>query len=422
MRASFRTFIITGFLSIALGAAQAADKPVLRSEVGKPLQEAQTALQGKDYKTALGKIDEAGRIDSLTPYEAYIVERMRAIAATGAGDMSLALKSYEAALASDQMPEGDKLQAFDAAAKLAYAEKNYGKAADYIGKYRNAGGDSAQTLSLLPQALYLSNDLASAQKELSALIAKTEKAGQTPTDVQLQLLASCASKQGDNAGYLVSLQKLVRYYPKESYWKDLILRTAGKPGFSEQLTLDMYRLMKATGTLDKANDYMEAAQYALKAGFPGEADQYVQLGYAQNLLGQGPDADRHQRLKVMVAQKIKEDRKLLAEGEKAAAAQAAGDALVATGLNYVGYGQYDKGIALMQQGIAKGGLKKPDEAKLHLGYAQMLAGRAADAKGSLKLITGENSVADIAQLWTLVKQPGEPATYRAAGQRDMSSP
>ncbi|MFT4046270.1 MAG: hypothetical protein QM661_06185 [Solimonas sp.] len=404
MHAFLRTFFVSGLLILVAGIVQAADKPTLRSEVGKPLQEAQTALQGKDYKAALTKIDEVEKISGLTPYESYIVERMRAIAATGAGDTNLALKSYEAALASPQMPEGEKLQAYDAVAKLAYAEKDYGKAAEYIRKYRNAGGDGMQTLSLLPQALYLSSDFAGAQKELSALIAEMEKAGHAPTEVQLQLLASCANKKDDKAGYLVALQKLVRYYPKESYWKDLILRTAGKPDFSEQLTLDMYRLMKATGTLDKANDYMEAAQYALKAGFPGEADQYMQQGYAQNLLGQGPDADRHLRLRTMVAQKIKEDQKLLSEGEKAALAQAGGDALVATGLNYVGYGQYEKGIALMQQGIAKGGLKKPDEARLHLGYAQLLAGKTAEARESFKSVASQDGGADIAQLWMFVKK------------------
>lgn len=405
MRAFFLLRAAFLFLVLAVGSVQAADKPTLRSEVGKPLQEAQTAMQGKDYKAALAKIDEAEKVGSLTPYESYIVERMRAIAATGAGDMSMALASYEAALASPQMPEGDKLQAYDAVAKLAYAEKAYGKAATYIGKYRSAGGDSAQTLSLLPQALYLSNDFAGAQKELLALVGQTEKAGQTPSEMQLQLLATCASKEADNAGYLVALQKLVRYYPSESYWKDLILRTAGKPSFSEQLTLDMYRLMKATGALDKANDYFEAAQYALKAGFPGEAEQYVQEGYAKNLLGQGADAERHRRLKAMVDEKVKEDQKLLVDGEKAASAQSGGDALVAMGLNYVGYRQYEKGIPLMQQGIAKGGLKKPDEALLHLGYAQTLAGKNAEASESFKSVSTQDGSADIAQLWTLVKKP-----------------
>ena len=37
--------------------------------------------------------------------------------------------------------------------------------------------------------------------------------------------------------------------------------------------------------------------------------------------------------------------------------------------------QFDKGIPLIEQGIAKGGLKVPDEAKLRLGLAYMRAGQ-----------------------------------------------
>ncbi|WP_245585228.1 tetratricopeptide repeat protein [Solimonas flava] len=402
-------FSLSASLALAIGMmaalGHAADKPSLRPEVSKPLQEAQTALQAKDYATALAKIDEAGKIAKLTPYERYIISRLQAVSATGAGDLETALAAYESALASSQMTDAEKLQAYDAAAKIAYAEKKYEKASEYIGEYRRLGGTSAQTLALLPQALYLSNDFAGAQKELVALIAELEKAGQTPTEVQLQLLLSCANKLGDSAGYLPALQKLAQYYPKETYWKDLILRTAGKPGFSEQLMLDVYRLMKATGALDKADDFMEAAQYALKAGFPGEADQYVKLGYERGLLGQGEDADRHRQLRDTVARKIKEDQKQLAEGEKAAAALATGDALVATGLNYVGYQQYDKGISLMRRGIDKGGLKRADDARLHLGYALMLAGKPAEAGELFKSVSGDDGSADLARLWMLVRIP-----------------
>src|SRR3546814_5483046 len=90
------------------------------------------------------------------------------------------------------------------------------------------------------------------------------KAGQKPTENQLEMLASIAVKQKDNAAYIAALEKLVAYYPKPNYWLDLITRTANKPGFSTRLTLDLYRLKKQTDTLTKANDFMEAAQLALQ--------------------------------------------------------------------------------------------------------------------------------------------------------------
>lgn len=382
-------------------AAQVSAADSLRPEVGKPLQEAQTLLQSKQYKPALAKIGEAQDVGKLTPYESYIIERMRSAAASGAGDYATAIKSYDAVLASGQLPENEKVATLDTLARLTYASKDYGKAAEAIQKYKAAGGTSAVTVNLLPQALYLSNQFPAAQKELDAQIAQTEKAGQKPSEDTLKLLASIALKQNDTQGYVGALEKLVAYHPQPSYWLDLIVRSSNQPGFSDRLTLDVYRLRKATGTLDKAGDYMEAAQLALQAGFPGEAQQFVDDGYAAKLLGEGADASRHQRLKDLVVKKVAEDKATLAEGEKAAAAQASGDALVSTGLNSVGYGDYAKGIPLMEKGIAKGGLKNADEAALHLGYAQLRAGQKADAAKTFKAVPGSTGAASLAQLWLL---------------------
>ncbi len=387
--------------ALLLGAQTVHAADTLRPEVGEPLQKAQTLIQGKKYKDALQQVDAAAKVGSLTPYESYIVERMRAAAATGAGDTNTAIKAYEAVLASPQMSAGEKTQTYDVVAKLAYAGRNYGKAAEYIQKYRSAGGSSAQTLGLLPQVLYQAGDLAGAQRELNAQIGTLEKAGQKPTETQLQLLAQLGLKQNNQAAYTAALEKLVTYYPKRDYWLDVIIRTSNKPGFSDRLTLDLFRVKKMTGTLEKASDFMEAAQLALQAGFPGEADQYVKLGYDKKVLGTGSDAERHKRLKDLVAKKIAENKPALAEAEKQAAAEADGEALVKAGLNRVGYGDYAAGIALIQQGIKKDALKKPDEAKLHLGYAQLLGGKTDDALKTLKTVQGKDGSADLARLYSL---------------------
>ncbi|HET8882159.1 MAG TPA: hypothetical protein VFM56_08295 [Solimonas sp.] len=388
--------------ALLLGTTAGFAADALRPEVGEPLQNAQTALKAKNYREALADVGAAEKVGGLTPYESYIIDRMRAAAATGAGDEATAIKAYESALASPKFPAGEKLQTYDVIAKLAYAGKNYTKAADYIKKYRAAGGNSAQTLALLPQTLYLANDLSGAQQELNAQLAKIEKAGQKPTETQLEMLASIAIKKKDNAGYIAALEKLVAYYPKPNYWLDLIARTANKPGFSPRLTLDTYRLKMATDTMDKTGDFMEAAQLALQAGFPGEAQRYVDLGYAKKLLGTGSDASRHNRLKELVAKKVAEDKPALAAGDKEAANQASGDALVNAGLNHVGYGDAAAGVKLIEQGIKKDALKKPDEAQLHLGYAQMMAGQKDAAARTLRAVrTADGSVA-LARLYILM--------------------
>ena len=58
------------------------------------------------------------------------------------------------------------------------------------------------------------------------------------------------------------------------------------------------------------------------------------------------------------------------------------------GMSLVYSGEAAKGVQLMQQGIAKGGLKRPEDAKLHLGIAQLVAGDKAKAQATFKTRAG----------------------------------
>jgi hypothetical protein len=88
-----------------------------------------------------------------------------------------------------------------------------------------------------------------------------------------------------------------------------------------------------------------------------------------------------------------------------------GAGLVNLGWAYATMDQYDKGIGLIQQGIAKGGLKSPEEAKLRLGMAQARAGKKADAIATFQTIKGGAGAGDLAKYWIMVlNAPASAAT------------
>ena len=80
--------------------------------------------------------------------------------------------------------------------------------------------------------------------------------------------------------------------------------------------------------------------------------------------------------------------------------------MVSLGMSYVFSGQAAKGVQLMQQGIAKGGLKRAEDAKLHLGIAQVVAGDKAKAQATFKTVQGADGTADLARLWALYARRG----------------
>jgi Tfp pilus assembly protein PilF len=382
--------------ALLLGLAQA---QALRPEVGKPLQAAETMIKSGKYREALAKVREAEAVGGRTAAENNTIERMRLAAASGAGDADTAARSFEALAGS--MSGADKLRTIESIAGTFYRSKEYAKAQQWYARYFKEGGTSAANRTLMIQTQYLSGDFAGAARELTAEIQATEKAGGTPAEARLSLLLTAAQRLNDANVTAYAMERLVVHYPKKEYWADLLSRLQRKPNFSDRFALDVYRLSLATGVMNKASDYMEMAQLAVQAGYPAEGKQVVDKGYAAGVLGTGPEAERHKRLRDLIDKRTAESKAAQATDEAEALKAKDGNALVEVGFNLVANGQGAKGLGLMQQGIAKGGLKRPEDAKLHLGVAQAMAGESAKAQATFRTVGGNDGSADLARLWAL---------------------
>jgi len=102
-----------------------------------------------------------------------------------------------------------------------------------------------------------------------------------------------------------------------------------------------------------------------------------------------------------VAKRLAEDKQAQAENMMQAEQAKDGTGLVDLGMNLVFSGEHAKGLALMQKGIAKGHLKRPDDARLHLAVAQWMAGDPGKAQVTFRSVSGNDGTADLARLWGL---------------------
>jgi hypothetical protein len=95
----------------------------------------------------------------------------------------------------------------------------------------------------------------------------------------------------------------------------------------------------------------------------------------------------------------------IATRAEAAAAAKEGNDLVQIGYAYATMGQADKGVSLIEQGIAKGSLKRPEDAKLKLGLAMLQSSKhKAKAVQVLRGVQGNDGAADLGRLWALYAQ------------------
>jgi hypothetical protein len=372
-----------------------------RPSIGGPLMEAERLIKDARFAEALAKVREAEQASAdATPYERYVTLRFKAAAASGAGDSATTLAATEEALDTRYLAGKPRLDLIESLIHVAYTAKDYARVVRWAAAYAEAGGTQPDIGALRLQALYLSGDYAGAVDGFQRQIAADEAAGRAPTERQLQVLAAAQSKLKDDAGYARTAERLAKLYPTPTYWA-VVIGQVDQHKLAQRQLLDLLRLMRATGVLSQADQYVAMANLALLAGLPAEAQSALDEGYAKGKLGQGPMAAEHAALRDKAAKQAADDLAQRAREEKAALAARDGNALVGLGQVLVAEGKLEAGIAMLEQGIARGGLRQPEEARLHLGIAQALAGRNDVAKQTLGATKGGPGMDELARLWTL---------------------
>ena len=398
MMKTLHTLILVAAVAGLAGAASAQG---MRPEVGKPLQQASELLRAGKAKEALAKAREADAVGGKTGAEQLTIDRMKAAAAQRAGESGAAVQALESIYGRVGGAEQGQIAEQLASA---YAQmRNNGKASEWLAKAMaagNTGGGIRQLQSYLQSA---SGDYNAIARDASAAVSGAEQAGRRPAEDDLLRLADAQQRTNNSNGQITTLEKLALFYPKKEYWNAYLGRLPRKPGFADRFALDVLRLRLATGTLTRTEDYMELAQLLLQAGLPAEARGIVDQGIKAGVMGTGAEAGRHQRLRELAVKQEADTKTSLPNQATEAAGFKEGDALVKVGVAYTSMGEVDKGIELIKKGIAIGNLKRPEDAKLRLGLAQLKSAKEkAAGVQTLRSIKGSDGVAEIARTWAAV--------------------
>jgi hypothetical protein len=393
------TIALAALLSTGPASAQG-----LRAEVGKPLQQAGDLLRQGKAREALAKVREAENAPGVTGAERATIDRMKAAAAQRAGDFPTAIAALEGLAGRASGAELGQLAEQLAAAYV--QTRNNAKANEWLQK-AVAAGNTGSTVRQLQQYLQsTSGDFGAIAKAAAAEVQAAEQGGRRPAEDDLLRLADAQQRLSNTAGYLNTLEKLLFNYPKKDYWSAYLARLARKAGFSPRYELDILRLRLATGNLTKTEEFMEMAQLSLQQGMASESKRIIEQGYKSGALGTGTEAGRHQRLRDLVNGREADAKKGVAAQAAEAATEISGDALIKAGSIMANVSSADEGIQLIEQGIAKGKLSRPDEARLRLGLAQLSQAKTRNAGlATLRTVKGTDGSGDIARLWLIAPAP-----------------
>jgi hypothetical protein len=391
--------------------------PSVRPEVYKQIDPAavKASMDSKNYADVQARIAAAEAIPNLTPYEQYAVNRMKLSLAVTTNNDAAAIPALTSVLDSGFLSAQEKDGFLIALGNMYYNGKNWQKATEVFRRYQKESATPEKARSALIRSEYLAGDYASAKNDLMPVFAEADKAGTPPSEEDIKLLASAANKVKDDPTYLMALEKMVTYYPSDDYWTDVISRgILRKPGFDGKSNdINVYRLANSAVQKMSADEYTGFGELLLTDGFPTEAKKVLDAGFANGVLGTGSGAAKQRQLRDKATKGAADDAKNIASGEASANKSKSGAGLVNLGWAYVTMEQFDKGIGYIQQGIAKGGLKQPDEAKLRLGIAQFRAGHKDEAIKTFQDVKAGGGLSDIAKYWIILVNHPTPATAAA---------
>jgi tetratricopeptide (TPR) repeat protein len=407
------------FAMVAALVAQApalaeAPKQTNSPKLGKPLNEAHEDIKAKKYSEAIAKLKEADGTPGKNAYDQHVINDMLGFAYIKTGDMAGAAKAWEAEVDDGFLPQSEQNQKVRALAVIEYQLKNYDKAIDFGNRAIKGGYADNDTRTIVGQSYYLKGDMKGTQKFEESLVDTQMNAGETPKDESLQLLLSACVKLNDKGCETKQLERLVTYYPKPEYWKDLLFGLRQQTSSNDANLFQTYRLMSEVDVLSDPGDYTEMAQIAIDQGSPGDAVSILQKAFDKNVFTEQRIKDKNQRLLDRAKQQAATDQASLAKAARDADAAATGTKSVAVGKAYLGYGQYDKAVDEFTKGLAKGGLTNVPLAQLDLAIAQFKGGHKDDAIKSFKAVKGDPVLERLAGLWILHAREGAASSTAAS--------
>jgi tetratricopeptide (TPR) repeat protein len=270
--------------------------------------------------------------------------------------------------------------------------KDHAKVVQWARRYAQEGGKNQRVHIMKVQALALQGLHKDVLQEMQEAY---KAAGYQAEESELRIYAFSQKQLKDDAGYASTLTQLVTRFPSKDYWSDLLNSMGRAPGINARTQLDVSRLMDAAGTMEEAEDYLDTAQFAIKAGLPYEALRFLDQGQAAGLY-KGATAANAAKLKQQAQQRAAEDDKAL---KSLTMASDNGPLLVQLGDVLLSKGQWTEAAEAYQKALSKGGLKREADARLHCGIALLKAKQADQAKAMLQSVAGDASVVQMAKLW-----------------------
>ena len=357
--------------------------PALRNKVYEKLAEAQTLAEAKDYAGAAVILNDMIAEDgkrALNSYELANVYNLFAFLAYATEDYPQSLRYYEQVIAQPDIPLAMEINTRFTIAQLYFVQEKWQQGIDAmlvwfdLNEKPNAGA-----YVLLAQGYYQVKKYDLALENVETAISMHEGEGKLPKEQWYNLARFLYFDKEDFDSALDVLNTLIIYYPKKQYWVQASHLYGEKK--EEQKQLALMEAAYEQGFLDRSSELVTMAYLYLNAEVPYYAGSVIEQGFKDELVD---DKSKNYELGGSAWAQAREVAKSIPMMEKAAAKSDEGELYVRLGNVYLDGDQFVKAADSVNKGLKKGGVKRPDQARLVLGMAYFNLGEYNKARKAFR--------------------------------------
>ena len=326
----------------------------------------------------------------------------------------------EAAARSEYCPPAQAKAWLRAVMVIYYSNKDYTKTVELGEQVIKRGAADDETTSMMGDSYYHLGKFKEAGDSIQQVTDKQDK----PEEKFLKFEYSCFTKANDSKAAEKVLDKLVTYYPKPDYWANRAdvaarMRTSRMRTCSWRVPPDVRRRCAqapcgSMRTWRRSRSIKAIRARPLRCCSAPSAECVHRSSATRSATSTCSTAPSSAPATIRRACQQPSRRQQKAPD---------GDMLVQLGAAYLSYGQAARRSPILQQGIAKGMLKYPDEANLLLGMRSCKRQAGRCRQGIFEKVASSQcgNYARLGKLWTLLRPhrlriaPPEPNAHAHQG-------
>ena len=374
--------------------------PALRNNIYEKLAEAQTFAEAKQYAEAEAvlndMLDATSKKSKLNRYELANVYNTYAYLRYAVEDYDGALDYYQKVI--DQRPEiplALEINTLYTVAQLYFLQENWQKGIDTLNTWMSVTDTpGTNAYVLLANGYFQLKDYDKSLSNIQIAIDREEAAGKLPKEQWYNLARFIHFDRDNFREALDILEILIMYYPKKQYWVQASHLYGEEKDEARQLAL-----LEATyeqNLLDRSQDIVLISQLYLQAEVPFPAALAMEKGLADDIVEK---ESKNYELAGVAWRQAQEVTKSLPMLEAAASKSEKGELYARLGNVYLDVDKNKEAVEALKRGLDRGGVKRPDQARLALGMAYFNLGDFNAARRAFREARKDKRARTYADQW-----------------------